>query len=88
MIRVGFSQEFFRAFNKLPPALQEEIEEKIELFKNRHNHRQLRVHKLHGEYAKCWSFSVNYKFRIMFVYRGKDKNDAVLVSVGDHSIYD
>lgn len=88
MIKVGYSQEFFRAFNKLSPALQEEIEEKIELFKNRRNHHQLRVHKLHGEYVGCWSFSVNYRFRVMFAYVGKDKSNTVLVSVGDHSIYD
>ncbi len=88
MIKVGYSSEFLRAHNKLDTLLQDEVDDTILLFKDRSNHRQLRVHKLHGKYAKCWSFSVNYKFRIVFVYVGKGKNTVSLVTVGDHSIYD
>ncbi len=88
MIRIGYSNEFLRAYSKLPASLQEEANEKIELLKDRSNHRQLRVHKLHGKYAECWSFSVSYQFRIIFVYAGKGKNSISLITVGDHSIYD
>ena len=88
MIKVGFSSEFLRAYNRLPSLLQQEIEEKVTLFKDRSNHARLRVHKLQGRYAECWSFSVNYRFRIVFVYVGKGKNTVSLIAVGDHSIYD
>lgn len=87
MIKIGYASEFLRAYNKLPIPLQEEIDEKVALLKDRSNHRQLRVHKLHGKYTECWSFSVNYKFRVVFVYVGKGKNTISLITVGDHDIY-
>jgi len=87
MIDIGYSSEFLRVFDRLPTLLQKDIDEKISLFKDRANHRQLRVHKLHGKYAHCWSFSVNYKFRIVFVYVGKGKNTVSFITVGDHDIY-
>jgi len=32
-----------------------------------------------------WSFSVNYKIRIVFVYA--EKNEVALLIIGDHNIY-
>ncbi len=88
MIRVGYTREFIRAYGKLPVVLQEEVKEKVGLFKDRDNHRRLRVHKLKGRFAGHWSFSVNYAYRIMFDYVGKGKEHILLLIVGDHSIYD
>ena len=87
MIKVGYTQEFIRAYDKLPTALKEEVKEKIELFKDRKNHQRLKVHKLHGRHARHWGFSVNYAYRIMFDYLGKGKNSVALLTVGDHDIY-
>ncbi len=88
MIRIGYSQEFIRMYGKLPSDLREEVKEKVELFKDRKNHRRLRVHKLHGRFVGRWSFSVNYAYRIMFDYVGKRKDVVLLLVVGDHSIYE
>ena len=88
MIKVGYTQEFIRAYDRLPDALKEEVKEKIQLFKDRRNHQRLKVHKLHGRHARHWGFSVNYAYRIMFDYIGKGKNSVALLTVGDHSIYD
>ncbi len=87
MIEVKYSEEFIRVYNKLPTFLREEVNEKIVLFRDRRQHQRLRVHKLHGEFAMCWSFRVNFKIRVVFIYPGNVKNLAVLVTVGDHSIY-
>ena len=88
MITVGYSQEFVRSYDKLPPILKEEVKAKIALFKDRKSHSQLKVHKLHGRYAHFWSFSVNYSLRILFEYVGKGKSHVLFHTVGDHSIYD
>ena len=88
MIGVKFSHEFLRELGKLSRPLQMEAIEKIELLKNRNNHRLLHVHKLRGRFAGCWSFSVNYRFRIVFAYPSKSKGSVVLITIGDHSIYD
>ncbi|KKT74606.1 MAG: Plasmid stabilization system [Candidatus Beckwithbacteria bacterium GW2011_GWC2_47_9] len=85
MIRIGFKPSFVRQLKNLEQSLKDEVLEKIELFKDRSNHTQLKVHKLHGSLADAWSFSVNYKIRIVFAYEGK--NEAVLLAIGDHDIY-
>lgn len=80
-----YAPEFVRLYEKLDPALKEEVKEKIVLFKDRSNHKTLKVHKLHGRLRGRQSFSVNYKFRIVFEYISKDV--AVLKTIGDHDVY-
>lgn len=84
-LQIGYKSAFFRDFNKLPPELQDEVEERIELFRTDIKHPSLRLHKLKGKMAGGWSFSVNYKYRIVFCY--EDKKTAVLIAVGDHDVY-
>jgi plasmid maintenance system killer protein len=85
MLELIFAPIFFRELNKLETNLKDEVFEKIELFKNLSNHKQLKVHKLHGQFRNQYSFSVNYKYRIVFSYSSKSKVN--ILSVGDHSIY-
>ncbi|MDO8564556.1 MAG: type II toxin-antitoxin system mRNA interferase toxin, RelE/StbE family [bacterium] len=85
MIRICFKPTFVRQFKKLDPLLQEEAFEKIELFKDPKNHGTLKVHKLHGPLKDRYSFSVNYKTRIVFNFLSE--TEAVLLTIGDHAIY-
>ena len=85
MIRVYYKPTFIRQFNLLEEDLKEEVIEKIELFKNRKNHKRLKVHKLKGRLIGRYSFSVNYKIRIVFNYLKKD--EVVLLVIGDHEVY-
>ncbi len=82
---VHYKPSFVREFNKLSHELQQEVEEKIALFKNSKNHRALRMHKLTGPLARFYSFSVNYRWRIVFTMA--DRNTAVLHNIGDHDVY-
>ena len=77
---------FVKKFNRLETALREEVLEKIEMFKDEKNHKQLKVHKLNGVLSGRYSFSVNYKTRVVFSYLSK--TEAVLLSIGDHEVYD
>lgn len=86
MITVGFTSEFFRRLKKLTPQLQEIAFEKVELFRDRVNHKKLEVHKLHGKYSGFFGFSIDNKNRIMFEW--VSGTEAILHTVGDHSIYD
>ena len=76
---------FVRQMNRLEADLTEEVFDRIELFKDTKNHQLLKVHKLHGELAGQFSFSVDYKIRIVFKYLSK--NEVVLLVIGDHDIY-
>lgn len=84
-MKVHFKPTFIKKFNKLESALREEALEKIELFKDEKNHKQLKVHKLNGVLAGRYSFSVNYKTRIVFSYLSK--TEAVFLVIGDHDVY-
>jgi addiction module RelE/StbE family toxin len=85
MLNILFKPRFIKDFKDLENNLQDEILEKIELLKDIKNHKQLKVHKLHGHLNEQWSFSVNYKYRIIFFY--ESKKDVVLLTLGDHDIY-
>jgi mRNA-degrading endonuclease YafQ of YafQ-DinJ toxin-antitoxin module len=85
MLELNFKPSFVREFNLLETDLADEVVEKIELFKDRANHKALKVHKLHGRLSDYFSFSVNYKIRIVFQFIS-DK-EAVLLAIGDHDIY-
>ena len=71
MLEVKFKKKFLRQFKKLPPGLQDEVESKIELFKNPKNHKMLKVHKLKGSLKKFSSFSVDYSNTIVFTFENK-----------------
>jgi plasmid maintenance system killer protein len=86
-MNVSYAPQFRRQFRKLHPEFQEEVIEKIELFKDPKNHKQLKVHKLKGALKNRQSFSVNYQYRILFQYLDKGKSEAVLLTIGDHEIY-
>lgn len=83
---VGATRQFIRQFRKLPQNLQEEALEKIEQFRVLKNHEQLRVHKLHGRLAGHYSFSINYRYRIVFSWE-KKSTSAIFVAIGDHAVY-
>ena len=84
-LSVAYTPAFARQFKTLELPLQEEAVEKMELFKDSTNHKSLKVHKLKGYFSGRYSFSVNYKIRIVFSYLSK--KEAVLLAIGDHDIY-
>jgi mRNA-degrading endonuclease YafQ of YafQ-DinJ toxin-antitoxin module len=85
MLSIIYAPVFVRQFKKLETALQEEVLEKIKLFQDESNHQSLKMHKLHGEFKACYSFSVNYKTRIVIDYLSK--KEVALLAVGDHDLY-
>jgi len=85
-IEIMYKPEFIRLYNRLIGELQKEVKEKIELFRDTKNHKILKVHKLHGRMKGSYSFSVNYRYRIVFEY--ESKNCAILMNVGDHDMYE
>ncbi len=86
-MEIAFSPQFRRQFKKLPKALQEEALEKMEFFRDNSSHAILRVHKLQGRLDGRLSFSVNYKYRVVFQWEKQNKS-AIFLAIGDHAIYD
>ncbi len=82
---ISYKPSFVRELKKLPPDLQEEVLERIELFKNTENHKKLKVHKLKGRLGNYYSFSVTYSHRIVFGF--ESKTEIILIAIGDHDVY-
>ncbi|MBL4644293.1 MAG: type II toxin-antitoxin system mRNA interferase toxin, RelE/StbE family [Candidatus Pacebacteria bacterium] len=86
MIEVGYSKKFLKMFKVLDADLQDRVEEKIEQFRNRKNHKVLKVHKLAGNLKDLYAFSIDRKNRIIFEYTGS-KNEVAFLIIGGHDIY-
>lgn len=82
---IRYKPSFVRDFKKLPSGLQEDILEKIELFRIVENHDKLKIHKLNGRLKDFYSFSVTYSHRIVFQYEARE--EIVFVAVGNHDVY-
>ena len=82
---IAYKPSFLRMFKKLPQELQEEAKDKIKLFKDKKNHKKLKAHALTGKLKGFKSFSVNYKYRIIF--KTEKKDTAILMLIGSHDIY-
>ena len=85
-MKIVYIPVFMRQIAKLEARFQEEVMDKIQLLKDVKNHHYLKVHKLHGRLANRYSFSVNYKTRIVFTY--VSKQEIALLAIGDHTVYD
>lgn len=83
---MGYSPTFLRMLKSLSQELQNEAIEKIDLFRVTDNHLSLKVHKLKGSLKDRYSFSVNYKTRIVFAYV-ESKRTVYLLAIGDHDVY-
>lgn len=83
-MRVFFTHRFLKMANALPVDLQKEVQEKVNLFREPENHQALKVHKLKGSLKDFFSFSVNYKTRVVFE---QGKEGVTLHAVGDHDVY-
>ncbi|MBI4599583.1 type II toxin-antitoxin system mRNA interferase toxin, RelE/StbE family [Candidatus Uhrbacteria bacterium] len=84
-MKVFFAPSFVRAYKNLPEELKQEVKEKITLFEKNPKQTFLKTHKLKGKLRGRQSFSVNYKYRIVFFTTSTA--DAVLLAVGDHDVY-
>jgi addiction module RelE/StbE family toxin len=82
---VHFSPHFLRAFQKLPRPIQSLAKKKDEWFRNNPFDTRLRTHKLKGELAGVWAYSVNRDYRVLFRFLNGD--EVIYYDVGTHDIY-
>ena len=82
MISIQYAPTFVRMYKGCSRLLQEEIKEKIALFRDKKNHKVLKVHKLNGELRDSYAFSVNYQIRIIFEY--ENRSTVNLLVIGNH----
>ena len=84
-MKIVLLPRFEREFKRLPTDIKKLAETKEKLFRVDPFDPRLKTHKLHGEMEEFWSFSLNYKYRVIFTFQ--NEATAIFYSIGSHDIY-
>jgi len=83
-MEVELSSRFKKSFCKLQPRLQKKAVLRMKIFKeSRGRDNRLNIHKLHGDKHNEWAYSVDYSYRISFVFIESDK--VLYLDIGTHN---
>ncbi|MCX6800364.1 MAG: type II toxin-antitoxin system mRNA interferase toxin, RelE/StbE family [Candidatus Falkowbacteria bacterium] len=85
-MEIIYSSKFAREYKKLPDNIKDIAEENEAIFRENPFSSKLKTHKLKGKLSGFYSFSIGYKYRIIFDF-SKDKKSINFHSVGDHDVY-
>jgi len=83
--RIEVSSRFKKSFRRLPPKIQRKTISRIKLFKENPFDSQLRTHPLSGKEKECWSFWIDYRYRLKFIFLNGD--EVLFLDIGTHDIY-
>lgn len=83
--RIYYTSKFARNFKKLPVNVRGKAAEREKIFRKDPFDKRLKTHKLRGPLKDFYSFSIGYKYRILFSF--EDKNEVTFIDVGTHQIY-
>ncbi len=84
-MKIVYTPKFAREYKKLPNNIKDTAEENEQIFRENCHAPSLKTHKLSGRLKNFWSFSIGYKYRIIFEF---GQNDIIIFhSIGTHDIY-
>ncbi|OGY93136.1 MAG: hypothetical protein A3H70_05720 [Candidatus Komeilibacteria bacterium RIFCSPLOWO2_02_FULL_48_11] len=84
-MEIIYTSKFRREYKRLPDKIKSIAEQNEKVFRDNPFNPALDTHKLHGRLKEFWSFSIGYKYRIIFEFANKDT--AYFHSTGNHDIY-
>lgn len=84
-MKIIYSPEFVRRYQHLPESAKNKAKKQEKIFRKNPFDPKLKTHKLHGRMHGFWSFSIDFKYRIIFKF--EDSTIVKFYSVGGHSIY-
>ena len=85
-MEIVYSSKFARQYKKLPLVVKELVEKLEPTFRKNPFDPTLETHKLKGRLEGFLSFSIGFKYRIIFEL-STDKKIAYFHAVGGHDIY-
>jgi mRNA-degrading endonuclease YafQ of YafQ-DinJ toxin-antitoxin module len=85
-MNIIYSSKFAREYKRLSPKSKLSAERQEKIFRNNPFDLKLNTHKLKGRLRDFFSFSISYRYRIIFEF-SEDKDTVYFHSVGDHDIY-
>jgi len=82
---IHVTPDFEKTFLRLPKRIQHLATQKDQWFRGDAFDRRLRTHKLKGELASYWAYSVNREYRVLFRFLGSC--EVIYYDIGTHEIY-
>lgn len=83
---VKYSRKFLKSLQKLPKRILDQAEVKEKVFKENPFDPRLKTHKLSGKDKECWAFSIDYSYRIKFIFLNDE--EVLFLNIGTHEIYE
>ena len=84
-MKIIYLQKFERDYRKMSEKIKNIAEKREKIFRKNPFDRRLKTHKLHGELSEFWSFSINYRYRVIFDF--VDESTVRFYTIGKHDIY-
>ncbi len=81
-----WTKQFLKKYRKWElrhPHLKIKSRERILLFEKDPFHPALKTHSLVNELDGFWAFSINYEYRIIFIFH-ENNQDVILLNIGTH----
>ena len=76
---------FIKAYKSLPAEIQLRAKQKEKIFRTNPFDTRLKTHRLKGRLSDYWSYSIDYRYRIVF--RFIDEETVIYYNIGTHDIY-
>lgn len=84
-MQIIYSPNFLRNYRCLPDIIKNKAEKRETIFRKNLFDKRLKTHKLSGKFTNFWSFSIDYRYRIIFEL--KNERTIIFHKIGNHSIY-
>lgn len=84
-MEISVTPRFEKNYKSLPKKVKEKAKEKEAIFRARPFDPILKTHKLSGKDKEAWAFSIDYSYRIKFIFLTEAK--VLFLDVGTHDIY-
>ena len=84
---IKVDSRYKKSFRKLPPIIQRKAILRINIFRENSFNPRLKTHSLSGREEDCWSFWVDYNYRIKFIFLSQNRGKVLFLDIGTHEIY-
>lgn len=84
-IEIRHTARLLKSVGRLEKRIAEKLTKRDRLFRKNPFDPRLDTHKLHGRWKGYWTYSVDYHYRVIFVF--EDTKTVTYYDVGPHPIY-
>lgn len=81
-MEIRTTPRFDRSYKKLPPEIKNKAKLREAIFRINPFDFRLATHKLHGKRKDEWAYSVDYSYRIVFIFL--DEGTILYLDIGTH----